>query len=55
MPCLLDIIDKIIKELKIICNRDSEENPFKNIIELINASKSDEQLAKMSPSWNPWF
>lgn len=53
--CLTDVIERIIKELRYICNRDSEENPLYNIMESIKNSKSDEQLSKMSSFWNPWF
>ena len=52
---LSDVIDKIIKDLKVICNRDSEEDPMNTIIDLVNKSKNDENLSKMSLAWNPWF
>ena len=55
MLSLSEIIEKITKELKIICNRDSEEHPLYNIMEFINSSRNDEQLSKMSSFWNPWF
>lgn len=52
---LSDVIDKIIKDLKSICNRNSEEDPMKLIIDLVNKSKNDENLSNMSLPWNPWF
>lgn len=55
MISLIDIIDKIIKEMKKLCNRENEENPLHIIMENINSSMSDEQLSKMSSFWNPWF
>ena len=54
--CLNELIEKITKELKKICCRDNEDvHPFNNIIDMINESKNDEELSKISPSWNPWF
>jgi hypothetical protein len=55
MISLTDFIEKIFREMKIICNRESGENPLKTIMEYVNLSQNDEQLSKMSSFWNPWF
>lgn len=51
-----DYVDKILKEIVYLNGMDEkDEHPLKIILDLINTSVSDENLAKMAISWNPWF
>lgn len=47
--------EKILNEINLLNNEEKIDHPLKFIMELINTSSNDENLAKMLLPWNPWF